>query len=92
MGQIRHSIVTCMSDYRVGFELQIGFILHLKVVTTNKYNTIAHLPAPNVTLTTIQIKFSLPLLDVSWQRILTTSAYVLTVWHQLHRLSLLFTD
>jgi hypothetical protein len=39
-------IVTCMSDYRRGFGLDIGFIDHLEVVTTNNYNTVC--PARNV--------------------------------------------
>jgi hypothetical protein len=34
-------IVTCMSDYRRGFGLDIGFIDYLHVVTRNNYNTIA---------------------------------------------------
>jgi hypothetical protein len=35
------NIVTCMSDYRRGFGLDIGFIDYLQVVTANNYNTIA---------------------------------------------------
>jgi hypothetical protein len=34
------NIVTCMSDSRRGFGLDIGFFDHLQVVTTNNYNTI----------------------------------------------------
>jgi hypothetical protein len=33
--------VTCMSDYRRGYGLDIGFIYHLQVVTANNYNIIA---------------------------------------------------
>jgi hypothetical protein len=34
--------VTCMSDPRRGFGLEIGFIDHLQVVTVNDNNTIAN--------------------------------------------------
>jgi hypothetical protein len=34
------NIVTCMSDSQQGFGLDIKFIDHLQVVTTNNYNTV----------------------------------------------------
>jgi hypothetical protein len=37
------TIVTCMSDPRRGFGLELGFIDHLQVVTTNNYNSIMEL-------------------------------------------------
>jgi hypothetical protein len=58
-----------MSDYRRGFELYIGFIDHLQVVTTNNYNTIADFHA--LTISPAYAKFfSMLSLVVSWQRIL----------------------
>jgi hypothetical protein len=35
-------IVTCMSDYRRGLDLVIGFIERLQIVTTQNYNVIAN--------------------------------------------------
>jgi hypothetical protein len=43
-------IVTNMSDYRRGFELDIGYIDHLQVVTTNNYNTIVIFTLYKITL------------------------------------------
>jgi hypothetical protein len=37
---IVYHIVACMSDCRRGFGLDIRFIDHLQVITTNNYNTI----------------------------------------------------
>jgi hypothetical protein len=39
--KIHSNIVTCFSDYRQGFDWEIGFIDHLQIVTTNNYYTIA---------------------------------------------------
>jgi hypothetical protein len=49
-------IVTCMSDARRGFGLEIAFIHHLQVVTTNKYNSLTELHTQNITVTTAHIK------------------------------------
>jgi hypothetical protein len=70
-----------MSDSRRGFILNIGFIDHLRIVTTSNYNSLTELHTPNITVTTAHTKFSKSLLVVSWERILTLSAYVFTVWH-----------
>jgi hypothetical protein len=42
-----------------GFELDIGFIDHLQVVTTNNYNKIANLHTPNIAVTKADTKSSL---------------------------------
>jgi hypothetical protein len=34
--------VTCLSDYRKGFRLLIGFIDHLQLLTTSNYSTLAN--------------------------------------------------
>jgi hypothetical protein len=39
-----------MNDFRPGFGLDIGFIDHLQVVTTNNYNTIAIFTVYKITL------------------------------------------
>jgi hypothetical protein len=42
-------IVTCVSDCRQGLGLDIGFIEHLHVVTTNNYNTITNFHTLQIT-------------------------------------------
>jgi hypothetical protein len=42
--------VTCMSGNRRGIGLEIGFIDHLYVVTTNNYNTIANFHTLQITI------------------------------------------
>jgi hypothetical protein len=47
---ISHELrVTCMSDSRRGFGLEIGFIDHLQVLTTNHYSAIAALHTLQIT-------------------------------------------
>jgi hypothetical protein len=58
--------VTILSDYRRGIGLVIGFIDHLRIVTTSNYNSLTELRTPNITVTTAHIKYSLSSLDVSW--------------------------
>jgi hypothetical protein len=36
-------IVTCTSDFRRGFGLEIAFIDHLRIVTTSNYNSLTEL-------------------------------------------------
>jgi hypothetical protein len=43
------NIVTCYSDSQLGFVLDIGFINHLQVVTTNNYITIANFHTLQIT-------------------------------------------
>jgi hypothetical protein len=47
----QYPIVTCMSDSRWGFGLEIGFIDHLQAVTTNNFNTIANFHNLQITTT-----------------------------------------
>jgi hypothetical protein len=68
-------VVARMSD-SVGFGLEIGFIDHLRIVTTG--NCLTEFHTPNVTVTTARIKPSQSSIVVFW------SAYVLTVWHVSH--------
>jgi hypothetical protein len=67
-------IVTCMSDYRWGFGLEIGFIDHFntRLMTTLNYSAIADLHTLQITrasLSLFQPAVCSPL--VSWQRIST---------------------
>jgi hypothetical protein len=48
-----------------GFGLEIGFIDHLQVITTNKCNPTANLHIPNIT-GNYSTQSSLSSLDVSW--------------------------
>jgi hypothetical protein len=41
--------IYCQSDSRRGFGLEIGFIDHLQVITTNNYNTIANFHTLQIT-------------------------------------------
>jgi hypothetical protein len=50
----------------MGFVSVIGFIDHLKIVTTSNYNSITELHIPNIPVTTAHIKSSLSSLVVSW--------------------------
>jgi hypothetical protein len=52
-------IVTCMSLTQRSFALDIGFIDHLRIVTTSDYNSLMELHTPNITVTTAHIKSSL---------------------------------
>jgi hypothetical protein len=44
---VGYNFVTYISDYRRGLNWLIGFIYHLKVVTTNNYNTIVDFHTTN---------------------------------------------
>jgi hypothetical protein len=62
----------CMSDYRRGFGLDIGFIDNLQVVTTNNCNTIADFHTLQITDThSLMSSIYYTRLAVSWQQILT---------------------
>jgi hypothetical protein len=84
---VNYSIVTFRGDYRRGFKLNIGFIYHLQVVTTNRCNIISDFSYFTNHYTPSLLRPAVFSLDVSWQRLLTVDIPQLhTPKSSLHRL------
>jgi hypothetical protein len=88
------NIVTCISDYRRGFELEIALIDHLEVVTTSNYNTVANFHTLHFTTTHAKsfksaVASHFPVTDLNnGDSSATVLSYIRSFLHRLHCKSL----